>query len=60
MMAEMIATYSAPGHERRSRDGGAGFGAGDTGPLRRPLRNAPSGGGYLNEVRSVSAAPRQD
>jgi hypothetical protein len=49
MMAEMIATYSPP----------AAKPAAAAPPPSHPSP-APDGGGYLNEVRSVSAAPRQD
>ncbi len=57
MMAEMIATYPSQGKSP------------EVAPLARepaepsaaagPDRNATGGGGYLNEVRSVSAAPSQ-
>ena len=55
MMAEMIANYSAPG---------ASAGAVATARAAAPVTPTPAqepseGGGYLNEVRSVSAAPRQ-
>jgi hypothetical protein len=55
MMAEMIANYPAPGA---------------TPVVAAPAREAatppasvqerPAGGGYLNEVRALSATPRQD
>ena len=57
MMAEMIATYPAPGATpvvaAPAREA--------TGPSATSTagQDAPAGGGYLNEVRSVSAAPRQ-
>jgi nucleotide-binding universal stress UspA family protein len=48
MMAEMIATYSAPP-------------ARESAPTKPAPGPEPStGGDYLNEVRSMSAAPRQD
>ena len=51
MMAEMIATYSAPGTSP-----GVATGARDSAPATRPApapaQEAPSGGDYLNEVRS--------
>ena len=47
MMAEMIATYSPPAAKPAAP---------------APVQESPAveGGGYLNEVRSLSAAPRQD
>jgi nucleotide-binding universal stress UspA family protein len=53
MMAEMIATYSSPGASpaTTTRD--------SAGPSTTPAPEAPAGGGYLNEVRSVPATPRQ-
>jgi hypothetical protein len=59
MMAEMIATYSAPSPAgaRPAVSDAADPRKGAT-PAAAP--EAPAGGGYLNEVRSVSAAPRQD
>jgi nucleotide-binding universal stress UspA family protein len=53
MMAEMIATYSSPGASpaATTRD--------SAGPSATPPPEAPAGGGYLNEVRSVSASPRE-
>ena len=73
MMAEMMATYSAassagarPGAETRARESAvpsaAISDAVDPRNPATPVRNqeAPAGGGYLNEVRSLSAAPRQD
>jgi hypothetical protein len=53
MMAEMIATYSPPAAKPA---------APASAPAPAPVPSSPSGngGGYLNEVRSVSAAPRQD
>jgi hypothetical protein len=48
MMAEMMATYSGPP-------------AREPAPAAAPSVQEPSAGGsYLNEVRSVSAAPRQE
>jgi len=59
MMAEMIATYSAPGTSP-----GVATTARDSAPATRPApapaQEASSGGDYLNEVRSMSATPRQD
>jgi hypothetical protein len=56
MMAEMIATYSAP-----SPSVGASPAAAKPAVAKpAPAQDAPSGGDYLNEVRSMSAAPRQD
>jgi nucleotide-binding universal stress UspA family protein len=50
MMAEMIATYSSsPATVRES-----------VAPPPAPVQEPSSGGDYLNEVRSISAAPRQD
>ena len=56
MMAEMIANYSAPGASPAAVKPEA------AGPVAKPApaQEAPSGGDYLNEVRSMSAAPRQD
>ena len=64
MMAEMIANYTSQGK---------GAGAATAAPVAAepsaavpeiatpaPAQEAPSGGGYLNEVRSMSAMPRQD
>ena len=69
MMAEMIATYSAPGTSpgvaRTARESAvpsdAVSGAVDprNGATPAPAQEAPAGGGYLNEVRSLSATPRQ-
>jgi nucleotide-binding universal stress UspA family protein len=69
MMAEMIATYPST---RQSAGAGAaaqvpaGSAAVVPAPAQAPhavapapAQDAPSGGGYLNEVRSVSASPRQ-
>ena len=50
MMAEMMATYSAP----TARESAV------PSPSLSPVQEAPAGGGYLNEVRSLSATPRQD
>ncbi|MBM4411815.1 MAG: universal stress protein, partial [Chloroflexi bacterium] len=53
MMAEMIAGYTnAPG-------AGTNPGGAATRTPVAPAPSAPSGSGYLNEVRSISAAPRQ-
>ena len=50
MMAEMIATYSSsPATARES-----------VAPPPAPVQEPSSGGDYLNEVRSISAAPRRD
>ena len=72
MMAEMIATYSinsspgtSPGVATTARDSaGPSATASDAvdprnGATRAPAQEAPPGGGYLNEVRSLSATPRQ-
>jgi hypothetical protein len=56
MMAEMIATYSAPG----TKPGAAAPAKDSTPAAPAPAQEPASGGGYLNEVRSISAAPRQD
>ena len=56
MMAEMIATYSAPG----TSPAVATTPRESAKPAPTPAQEPPSGGGYLNEVRSVSAAPRQE
>jgi hypothetical protein len=56
MMAEMIATYSAPGTSP-----GVAPPAHVSAPANpAPVQEPSAGGGYLNEVRSVSAAPRQE
>ncbi len=72
MMAEMISTYSAsspggfappdpPTPSRAAPTHEAPHGNGDAGAaLQPPADPATAGGGYLNEVRSVSAAPRQE
>jgi hypothetical protein len=52
MMAEMIATYSAPSAVSKAVDP-------RNGATAAPAQEAPSGGDYLNEVRSLSANPRQ-
>jgi hypothetical protein len=52
MMAEMIATYSAPPPRETAVPAPA--------PVRSPEPEGPGGGGYLNEVRSLSASPRHD
>jgi hypothetical protein len=59
MMAEMIATYPSPGKSPEAptvapspAPSGAGPGA--------PAPEAPAVSGYLNEVRSLSATPRQE
>ena len=59
MMAEMMATYSS------SSSGGVSPGVATTARDSAPAapasaQEAPAGGGYLNEVRSLSATPRQD
>jgi hypothetical protein len=48
MMAEMISTYTS-----------ASTGASPAVATPAPAQEAPSGGDYLNEVRSMSATPRQ-
>jgi hypothetical protein len=48
MMAEMIATYTS-----------SSTGASPAVATPAPAQEAPSGGDYLNEVRSMSATPRQ-
>jgi len=53
MMAEMIANYSAPSTSS-SKEGASPVVA-----TPAPAQEAPSGGDYLNEVRSMSATPRQ-
>jgi nucleotide-binding universal stress UspA family protein len=53
MMAEMIANYSAPSTSS-SKEGASPVVA-----TPAPAQKAPSGGDYLNEVRSMSATPRQ-
>jgi nucleotide-binding universal stress UspA family protein len=73
MMAEMMATYSAaspggtsPGAGTTARDpaGPAAAVSNAVDPRKgatpAPAQEAPAGGGYLNEVRSLSATPRQD
>ncbi len=52
MMAEMIATYSAPSAVSKAVDP-------RNVATAAPAEEAPSGGDYLNEVRSLSATPRQ-
>ena len=49
MMAEMISTYTS-----------SSTGASPAVATPAPAQEAPSGGDYLNEVRSMSATPRQD
>jgi hypothetical protein len=56
MMAEMIATYSTSSTSSTSSSTGASPGVAPT----APGQEAPAGGDYLNEVRSLSATPRQD
>jgi hypothetical protein len=71
MMAEMIANYSAPGTSpaavKPADASPAAVKPADASPAAvkpadaKPApAQAPSGGDYLNEVRSMSTAPRQD
>jgi nucleotide-binding universal stress UspA family protein len=70
MMAEMIATYPSQGKspgagttaQAPAGPSAAASGAVDprNGAAPAPAQEAPAGGGYLNEVRSLSATPRQD
>jgi hypothetical protein len=60
MMAEMIANYTSQGKSL----GAAPVAAEPSAAVPEiatpaPAQEAPSGGGYLNEVRSMSATPRQ-
>jgi hypothetical protein len=55
MMAEMIATYSATG----TSPGVATAARESPQATPSPAQESPAGGGYLNEVRSLSATPRQ-
>jgi len=55
MMAEMIATYSPPG-----KNPVVAAQAREAATPPASVQDAPSGGGYLNEVRTLSATPRQD
>jgi len=55
MMAEMIATYSSPGATTVRESATPSATATDA-----RVEEAPAGAGYLNEVRSLSATPRQD
>ena len=63
MMAEMIATY--PGVATTARESAVPSAAvpdavdARNGATPAPAQEAPAGGGYLNEVRSLSATPRQ-
>ena len=69
MMAEMMATYPSKGKNTAAETPAqvpAGpsavvTGAADPRPgaTPAPAQDAPAGGGYLNEVRSLSASPRQ-
>jgi hypothetical protein len=69
MMAEMIATYSSsgagPGGATTARESAVPSApvpdAVDprNGATPAPAQEAPAGGGYLNEVRALSATPRQ-
>ena len=72
MMAEMIATYSTssstgarPGVATTARESAVPSAAVSdavdprNGATPAPTQEAPVGGGYLNEVRSLSATPRQ-
>jgi hypothetical protein len=70
MMAEMIATYSSsgasPGVATTARESAVPSAAVSdavdprNGATPAPAQEAPAAGGYLNEVRSLSAIPRQD
>jgi hypothetical protein len=55
MMAEMIANYPSPDASR-----GVATAAATTADAPADAAPAASGSGYLNEVRSVSASPRQE
>jgi hypothetical protein len=67
MMAQMIATYSAPGTSpgvataaRESAGAAVTSGApAEASSAARDVSPADNGSGYLNEVRSLSATPRQ-
>jgi hypothetical protein len=70
MMAEMIANYPSQGQSPRTETA-AQVPAGPSAPASGavdprdgappvPAQEATAGGGYLNEVRSLSATPRQD
>jgi nucleotide-binding universal stress UspA family protein len=59
MMAEMIAGYTnAPGAPG-ANPGTAAADRDSTRAMPAPVSGASSGGGYLNEVRAMSAGPRQ-
>jgi nucleotide-binding universal stress UspA family protein len=70
MMAEMIANYPSQGKSPAAGTAaqvpaGHSAAASDAvdprkGSTPAPAQEAPSGGGYLNEVRSLSATPRQE
>jgi hypothetical protein len=55
MMAEMIANYPAPGATPI-----VAAPAREAATPPASVQEAPAGGGYLNEVRALSATPRQD
>jgi len=64
MMAEMIANYTSQG-KGPGAAAAAPVAAEPSAAVREiataaPAQEVPSGGGYLNEVRSMSAMPRQD
>jgi nucleotide-binding universal stress UspA family protein len=62
MMAEMIATYPAQGTTQSHGTSPAASARDSAAPSATPApaQEAPAGGSYLNEVRSLSATPRQD
>jgi hypothetical protein len=66
MMAEMMATYQSKGQSAAETPARVPAAPSTVVPLdpqpgatRAPGEEAPAGGGYLNEVRSLSASPRQ-
>jgi hypothetical protein len=60
MMAEMIATYSTTTRESAVRSAAVSDAVDPrNGTTPAPAQEAPAGGGYLNEVRSLSATPRE-
>jgi nucleotide-binding universal stress UspA family protein len=62
MMAEMIATYSPSSisSSTSASPGGATTARNSAPATPAPAQESAAGGGYLNEVRSLSATPRQD
>jgi hypothetical protein len=60
MMAEMIATYPSPAASATGASPAATTARHSAPATPTPVQEPAAGGGYLNEVRSVSAAPRQD